>query len=291
MSSPINDATAPTVVRHDPVGPIIPLVCDSPHSGTSYPADFGHAVPLVQLRQGEDTHVEALWRAAPEVGGTLIAANFPRTYIDPNRSLADLDPDMLDGEWPEPLEPGQKTRIGKGLIWSRMDAQTPVYDRRLSVAEVRRRINEFYLPYHHALEQVVRERFKRFGALWHLNLHSMPNDAYERLGVVSDRPLADFVLGDRDGSTCEPAFVELIESFLRDKGYTVARNDPYKGVQLVAKMGSPADKRHSLQVEIRRPLYMNEVTRERNEGFSSLQADLTALLERVAAYVSKQVAA
>ena len=291
MSSPINPATAPAVVRHDPAGGAIPLVCDSPHSGTSYPADFAHAVHLAHLRQGEDTHVDALWQAAPEVGATLIAANFPRTYIDPNRTLADLDPDMLDGPWPEPLEPGEKTRLGKGLIWSRMDAQTPVYDRKLSVAEVQTRIDDYYLPYHQALEEVVRERYERFGALWHLNLHSMPNDAYERLGIVSERPLADFVLGDRDGSTCEPEFVELIESFLLGRGYTVARNDPYKGVQLIAKMGSPANRRHSLQVEIRRPLYMDEVTRERNEGFTTLQSDLTDLLKVVAAYVAKQVAA
>ena len=290
MSFPANSATAPAVVRHDPVGALIPLVCDSPHSGRSYPADFGHAVPLAQLRQGEDTHVDELWRAAPDVGATLIAANFPRTYIDPNRTLADLDPDMLEGEWPEALAPGEKTRIGKGLIWSRMDPQTPVYDRKLSVAEVQGRINNYYLPYHRALDEVVRERYERFGALWHLNLHSMPNDAYERLGLVSERPLADFVLGDRDGSTCEDVFIALIESFLLDKGYTVARNDPYKGVQLIAKMGSPANKRHSLQVEIRRPLYMDEVTRERNEGFTTLQSDLGELLKLVAAYVAKQVA-
>src|SRR5690606_16692915 len=169
LMTSISQQTQP-FVRRDPVGVAIPLVCDSPHSGTDYPADFGHAVPLAQLRQGEDTHVDALWRAAPEVGATLIAARFPRTYIDPNRTLADLDPDMLDGEWPEPLSPGEKTRLGKGLIWSRMDPQTPIYDRRLSVAEVQARIDRYYRPYHDALNQAVRQRYEQFGALWHLNL-------------------------------------------------------------------------------------------------------------------------
>ncbi len=276
-------------VRRDPVGTAIPLVCDSPHSGTDYPADFGYAVPLAQLRQGEDTHVDALWRAAPEVGATLIAAQFPRTYIDPNRTLADLDPDMLDGEWPEPLSPGEKTRLGKGLIWSRMDPQTPIYDRRLSVAEVQARIDRYYRPYHDALNQAVRQRYEQFGALWHLNLHSMPNDAYARLGLDPDRELADFVLGDRDGRTCEPAFVDLIASYLLGKGYTVARNDPYKGVQLIEQIGQPMQGRHSLQVEIRRPVYMNEATREPNEGFVRLQQDLSGLLREVASYVRKRV--
>jgi N-formylglutamate deformylase len=113
----------------------------------------------------------------------------------------------------------------------------------------------------------------------------MPNDAYERLRIASPHPLADFVLGDRDGTTCEPAFVDLVERELRGRGYTVARNDPYKGVQLIAQIGQPALRRHSLQIEIRRPLYMDEGTRERNAGFATLQRDLTALLRTLADYV------
>ncbi|HLT99848.1 MAG TPA: N-formylglutamate amidohydrolase [Burkholderiaceae bacterium] len=287
MTAPVS-SKAPAVVQHDPAGPAIPLVCDSPHSGVNYPEDFRYSVALEKLRQGEDTHVDALWLAAPDVGATLIAATFPRTYIDPNRDLADLDPDMLDGVWPEPLTPGVKTGLGKGLIWSRMDPQTPIYDRRLSVSEVQSRIQNYYVPYHRALEQAVQERYEQFGALWHLNLHSMPNDAYERLGIKTDKPLADFVLGDRDGATCEPAFVELIASFLRGKGYTVAWNDPYKGVQLIERIGRPAEKRHSLQIEIRRPLYMDEATRQPNQGFANLQRDLGELLTVVSAYVKRE---
>jgi len=278
-------------VYHGPRGPAIPLVCDSPHSGTVYPADFNHVVPRAQLRQGEDTHVDALWQAAPDVGATLIAACFPRTYIDPNRTLRDLDPDVIDGEWPAPLSPGEKTRLGKGLIWTRMDPHTPIYDRPLTVAQIQARIDGCYTPYHQALGKAVQAHHAAFGAVWHLNLHSMPNDAYARLGLDPGRELADFVLGDRDGTTCEPAFVALVEAFLLGKGYTVARNDPYKGVELIAQIGQPSRNRHSLQIEIRRPVYMNEATRERNEGFSRLQAHLGELLREVAAYVGRQTGA
>ncbi|SHT15024.1 N-formylglutamate amidohydrolase [Bordetella bronchiseptica] len=276
--------------HHAPAGEALPLVCDSPHSGVQYPADFGAAADLARLRQGEDTHVEALWDAAPRLGATLIAANFPRVYIDPNRTLQDLDPDLLAEPWPEPLAPGEKTRLGKGLIWSRLDPHTPIYDRRLGLAEVRHRIDAYYRPYHAALAEAVRQACARFGGVWHLNLHSMPNDAYERLGIASTRPLADFVLGDRDGTTCEPGLVALIEAQLLARGYTVARNDPYKGVQLIAQIGQPALNRHSLQIEIRRPLYMDERTRERNAGFERLRRDLGEVLASVAAYVRDRVA-
>ena len=274
-----------------PAAPPVPLVCDSPHSGTNYPADFAHAVPRALLRRGEDTDVEALWQAVPSVGGTLLAAHFPRTYIDCNRNEDDLDPGLLDGTWPTPLNPGEKTRLGFGLVWRNIGAGRPIYERPLTVAEVRNRIESYYRPYHAALTESIEQCVQRFGGVWHLNLHSMPNDAYQRLQIDSPHPLADFVLGDRDGTTCEPAFVDLVERELRAFGYTVARNDPYKGVQLIERIGQPARNRHSLQVEIRRPLYMDEATRERNAGFATLQRDLGSLATTLAAYVRSRATA
>jgi N-formylglutamate deformylase len=272
----------------EPAAPAIALVCDSPHSGTFYPDDFTHAVPRQALRQAEDTHVDALWEAVPRVGGTLLAAHFPRSYIDPNRNEDDLDAGLLSEPWPAPLNPGEKTRLGYGLIWRNVSAGQAIYDRRLTVAEVHQRIERCYRPYHAALSQAVATAVQRFGAVWHLNLHSMPSNAYERLQIQSAHPLADFVLGDRDGTTCGPAFVDLVEKELQSHGYTVARNDPYKGVQLIARIGQPALKRHSLQIEIRRPLYMDESTRERNGGFATVQRDLGRVLEKLAAFVREQ---
>jgi N-formylglutamate deformylase len=278
----------PMVVVREPVGSRLPLVCDSPHSGTWYPPDFGAAVPLARLRQGEDTHIDTLWADAPAHGATLIAANFPRTYIDPNRSLTDLDPVLLDGPWHAPLTPGEKSRLGYGLVWSRVDAATPVYDRRLTVGEVQGRIERCWRPYHTALQAGIDAAVHNFGAVWHLNLHSMPNDAYARLGKVSATPLADFVLGDRDGTTCDPAFVDLVAHTLRGFGYTVAINDPYKGVELIGRIGRPDQGRHSLQIEIRRPLYMDEATRERNAGFEPLRRHLSELMAVLAAHIRAQ---
>src|SRR5262249_53901878 len=72
--------------RRDPKAPEMPLVFDSPHSGSEYPEDFGFCCPLDVLRTAEDTHVDELYAAAPELGATLIGAVFPRSYLDPNRA-------------------------------------------------------------------------------------------------------------------------------------------------------------------------------------------------------------
>jgi N-formylglutamate deformylase len=271
-------------IRHDPPGPAVPLVLDSPHSGTHYPADFVHLPPRALVRKAEDTHVEALFAAAPNVGATLIEALFPRSYIDPNRHVSDLDPAVVDEPWPGPLAPSRKTELGIGLVWRLAQGGKPMYARALSVAEIERRIALCYEPYHAAVAAALDERHARFGAVWHLNCHSMPAVG----DVMSDDPgraRADVVLGDRDATTCEPDFTTFVARTLSGMGYEVAINDPYKGVELVRKHGRPHERRHSLQIEVNRRLYMDESTLEKSAGFGALQADLARLVEALADYV------
>ena len=52
------------LVRDDPQGRRVPLILDSPHSGSIYPRDFGFVCPFRALRQAEDTHVDELFSTA-----------------------------------------------------------------------------------------------------------------------------------------------------------------------------------------------------------------------------------
>ena len=45
--------------------------------------------------------------------------------------------------------------------------------------------------------------------------------------------------------------------------------------------GRPEEGRHSLQIEVKRNLYMNEATREKTSGFGILQANLTRLIDKI----------
>ena len=266
-----------------PKAAVAPAVFDSPHSGTDYPDDFGSIAPMAILRRSEDAYVDELVGAAPQHGAPLIAARFPRIYIDPNRDLIDLDPAMLDGPWPDPLVPSRKTELGVGLIWRIMPPDSQLYDRLLSVAEVRGRIERCWKPYHHAVATAIEEAHKRFGKVWHVNCHSMPamGNAASEDGPVAR---AEFVLGDRDGTTCEPGFTAFVAAELRDMGYEVKINEPYKGVELVRRYSDPAAGRHSLQLEINRKLYMDENTIEKTAGFDALRANLEKLVAAVCRY-------
>ena len=65
----------------------LPLVFDSPHSGSALPESFGAAQPPDILSQAEDSYVDELLAGVPEHGATLIAAEFRRAFIDVNRAL------------------------------------------------------------------------------------------------------------------------------------------------------------------------------------------------------------
>ena len=277
-------------VLHPPTGAAVPLVLDSPHSGEDYPADFDHAPPRALVRRAEDTHVARLFAAAPRHGATLLEATFPRAYIDPNRSLDDIDAELIADDWGAPLARSRKTELGIGLVWRLADAGVAMYARRLTAAEIRHRIDACYRPYHAALDAAVDACHARFGAVWHLDCHSMPAVG-DALSDDPGRARADFVLGDCDGTTCAPAFTAEVAATLGAMGYTVALNDPYKGVEIVRRLGRPRERRHSLQIEINRRLYMDEATLAPNAGYPQLEADLARLVAELARYVGALAAA
>ncbi|MFO1326606.1 MAG: N-formylglutamate amidohydrolase [Rubrivivax sp.] len=278
------DHVAYTLTR--PAAAPLPIVIDSPHSGTDYPADFGAALQGSALRGGEDTWVHELYADAPRHGATLLAASFPRAYIDPNRSLEDIDAELIDGAWPGPVSPGRKTELGIGLVWRLMEGQ-PIYARRLPVAEVQQRIERCWRPYHQALGAAL-DAAAAAGARWHLNVHSMPDESYRRLGLP-EKPLADVVLGNLDGSTCDETTMDLVERAFRASGYSVARNDPFKGVEIIRASGRPAQGWHALQIELKRSLYMDE-RREKNAGFARLQQACSDMLAALAAHARASTA-
>lgn len=263
-----------------------PLVLDSPHSGHDFPADFGAIVTETELREAEDCYVDELYAAARELGVPLLAATFPRTYLDPNRNAGDIDLDLIEGRWPWDYKPSGKARIGKSLIWRTLEDGRPIYARKLSTDAVRKRIDRFHAPYHRSLQEMLAKAQKRFGRVYHINCHSMRSVAGKQSEDGAGHVRPDFVIGDRDGTTCEPAFTELVRGALAGMGYRVTVNDPYKGVELIRAYSDPKAGRHSLQIEINKRLYMDEKTLHKNSNFGKLQRDLGELLRVVVDEIS-----
>ena len=270
--------------RADPV----PVVLDSPHSGLGYPADFRSSASTALLDSNADMHVQDLYGDAPQWGASLLHALFSRSYIDANRDEEDIDEAVLAEPWPVPIQPSVKTRLGRGLIRRHAAKGVPVYSRKLSVEEVRGRIDGYYRPYHRALQALLEQQHQRFGKVWHLNCHSMPavgRPLHEDAGKM--RP--DVVLGNHHGASAGVEFTELVRSEFAQRGYEVRVNDPYKGQVLTRAYSDPSRARQSLQIELNRRFYMNEESGERLAGYAPLKSHLNQIVQAVCSYARQQL--
>lgn len=262
-----------------PSGARVPAVFDSPHSGTTVPPDSARAVSDAQVLKASDTHVDALWDHVPALGAPYLIAEFPRSYLDVNRNLADIDLAMIDGDWPHKVRDSATARRGMGLMWRYAWGDTPMNRRKLTIAEVENRIDTYWRPYHSLLSGLIGDTARRFGHVVHVNCHSMPSVGHSMSADPPGSQRPDVVLSDRDGTSCDPGLVPALAKVFRDHGLTVAVNDPYKGGELVIANNDPAAGCHSVQIELNRRLYMDEETRERTDGFGALKD----ILRKVAA--------
>jgi N-formylglutamate deformylase len=218
-----------------------------------------------------------------------LCALFPRTYIDPNRHIGDIDLDLLDQAWPDDYVPSGKAILGKALVWRNHDDGRPIYARKLSVEEMRHRIAHYVQPYQQVLEQLIEKNHALYGVNYHLNCHSMEAVGGAMGEGGAGRARADFVLGDRDGSTCSQEFTHVVADYLRGRGYDVAVNDPYKGVELVRAFSNPKLGKHSLQLELNKRLYLMPNSVQRSAQFAQIKLDLNGLLDHLADYSLRQM--
>lgn len=265
----------------EPIGAAVPVLVDSPHSGMEWPADFHTVAPPEAIRTTWDAYVDELWSGAPSAGATLVAATFPRAYIDANRASDDIDPDLLAEPWPEPLTPTAYSARGMGLIRRSALPGIPMYDRLLRVDEVRQRIERCHAPYRAVLEERLARLHARFGAVWHVNAHSMKSRG-NAMNVDPNAARPDVVVSDRRGTTADPAHTQWTADWFAARGYSTRINDPYQGGDIVASTGAPSRGRHSLQVEFNRALYMDEARITRSARFATLQAHCTEFVRALA---------
>ena len=263
------------VVRAGPVM-TAPLIFASPHSGRLYPPEMMAASGLDggQIRRSEDAHVDGLVEGGLAHGATLLINRFARAYVDVNREPYELDPAMFEDELPA-FARGRTARVAAGLgaIARVVGDGQEIYNRKLTFAEARGRIEQVHEPYHAALNGLLDEATSAFGRVLVVDWHSMPSAA-ARTGQGAE---CDFVLGDRYGRACDGRITAAAEEALSGLGYRVARNSPYAGGYTTEHYGRPQVGVHALQIEINRALYLNEAAVTAGPAFEQVKEDLETL--------------
>jgi N-formylglutamate amidohydrolase len=257
-----------------------PVVFCSPHSGRVYPKAFLEASRLdaQTLRKSEDCFVDELFAPVVRLGAPLIAARFPRAYLDVNREPYELDPELFTGRLPD-FANTQSARVVGGLgTIARIVADTEeIYRERLPIGIAFERIERLYRPFHAALADLLEGTRKRFGIAVLVDCHSMPSTSMGQ--PQGGRP--HFVLGDRFGASCDARLTRFIRDILQGAGYDVQVNRPYAGGFITEHYGNPGHGVQSLQLEINRALYLDEATLAKNKDFPKLVRTLSDMSQKV----------
>ncbi len=256
------------------------VVCASPHSGREYAWSFMRRSALSELimRSSEDAFVDQLVDQAPRFGAPLLAATVPRAFVDLNRSADELDPALIEGV----RKLGHNPRVASGLgVIPRVVANSrAIYRGKLSQVEARKRLNDYWHPYHAQLASLLHEAHESFGSALLLDFHSMPHEALDTVGsLVKGRP--DVVLGDRFGASASSDVVDRVEAAFASAGFNVARNTPFAGAYVTQTYGRPSRYQHAIQIEIDRSIYMNEQALTPKSCFADVKQALTKVLSEV----------
>ena len=258
-------AAEPVAIRGG-LAPSVPFIFASPHSGRVYPSSFAESSRLdpISLRRSEDAFVDELFDSVIELGAPLIAARFPRAFVDANRAPGELDPAMFDAPLVSVGPRSPRVAAGLGVIPRVVRDGLEIYRARLPAGEAAFRIEHFYRPYHAALAEMVERTRAKFGVAIVIDCHSMPPPAKAH----------DIVLGDCYGEAAAPELIGHTQRILTGLGFSVARNTPYAGGYTTHLYGRPRDGVHAVQIEVSRALYLDEGRMEKNTGFAACRERL-----------------
>jgi N-formylglutamate deformylase len=250
-----------------------PLLVSVPHAGRYLPPEVranlaGDSVDLADT----DHFVDRLYAFAEDIGVSIIVAHWSRWYIDLNRP-----PDN------RPLYPGQ---AGTGLVPTDRFDGTPLWKTGAvpDATELDHRRERGWAPYHRALQAELDRLKSLFGhaVLW--DAHSIRS----RVPLLFDGTLPDLNLGTNSGASCAPDLRARVARRLDAlPQWTSVVDGRFRGGHITRHYGRPDHHVHALQLELAQSTYMDEDARVPvydADRASALRADLTALLDEVAAW-------
>lgn len=279
----IPDGEGPAFRLWHDVGVAPPVLIAVPHAGRAYPAALTAAMrepETVKLRL-EDRHADALARETARYShSALLLALAPRALIDLNRSSDDVDWGMVVGARQGGARHSlgnRRARGGLGLVPRRLSGSGEIWRRPLQRAELDARIQQVHRPYHRALGATLEAMRDRWGAALLLDLHSMP----PLPARLPDERAAEFVLGDRFGSSCDRRLTAAALGYLGRTGRPAAHNRPYSGGYVLDRHAAPMRGIHALQLEVCRTTYLDARMETPSARLPAVARMLAGLVEQL----------
>ena len=255
----------------------IPIIISIPHSGTLYSNIFLKNILLSkkELQFSEDNYVDKVLEKVLSQDVSYVKANFPRSFIDVNRSPLELDSLMISSNIPIIDEFNlTKVKSGIGVIHRVSYYGNEIYDHLLTRREIVKRLLNNYFPYHNALKLLIKNAKKINNRVLVLDFHSMPSRFLDNS--------VDIVIGNNFNLSCNETISTKIINYFYDYNYSLSINDPYSGGFITKFYGKPMDRINILQIEINRSLYMNEDTLEiKSNKLNILSKNLNSIIKKL----------
>jgi len=231
----------------------VPLLISMPHNGEDIPSDIALRMTDTAHRVPDtDWHKDRLYDFAEKLGAYIIKPKYSRYVIDLNRDPKGVD--LYPGANSTELCP--TTAFDLSPLY--LDGQQP------DANEINQRINQYWQPYHHALEDTLNEIKSKFGCAVLLEAHSI----LSHVPRFFEGQLPDFNFGTADGKSCDIALAENIGQ-LDFSPYTKVVNGRFKGGFITRAYGKPSENIHAIQLELSQDTYMNEDSLSYNDELAN----------------------
>ena len=228
------------------------LFLNSSHSGRNY-SDFikyFSNLSLNDMRKSEDTYIDLLFDNKM-LNVNFLSANFPRIFVDLNRSPLELDSSMWSGKFNASIfNTSQKVKFGIGVIPKVCFSGKKVYHDLLLFKEARRRLLNYYFPYHRKIRTLIEYIKKNHNKVIILDCHSMSSE------IVSES--TDIVLSNNRNKSAYQKITNILQKIFESYGYKVTINDPFEGGFITKYYGRPINHVNVVQIEINKKLYLFE---------------------------------
>ena len=228
------------------------LFFNSSHSGRNY-SDFTKYfsnLSINDVRKSEDTYIDLLFDNK-QLNINLLIANFPRIFVDLNRSPLELDSSMWSGNFNASIfNKSQKVKSGIGVIPKVCFSGKKVYDNLLLFKEARRRLLNYYFPYHRKFKMLIDFIKKNHNKVVILDCHSMSSEIVNKS--------TDIVLSNNRNKSANPVITNILQKLFESYGYKVSINNPFEGGFITKYYGRPDSHVNVIQIEINKKLYLFE---------------------------------
>lgn len=222
----------------------LPLLISIPHLGTRIPDDIAATMmPVAQRVDDCDWHLDRLYGFAAQIGASILAPTWARYVIDLNRP-----PDGAS------LYPGQDTT---GLLPIDTFDKEPLYrtGHLPTDAEVARRRDLYWRPYHNALAEELAALKAQHGKVLLWEAHSIRS----QVPRFFEGHLPDFNFGTSNDASAAPGLADELAALVeRHGGYSAVANGRFKGGYITRQYGQPEQGIHAVQLELSQITYMQE---------------------------------